>query len=272
MNNSNFFFHESFAPQCIYISKILELASHKFSGSKREISQVTGIPTGDKAGKVVPHIKYSNYMDLIDYKLEQGIFHLELTELGKVVFYEDQYLMNDISKLLIHYNLTRSKYGAPQWYYVFREYPHQLNSNALTSDIEEKALHKYGKNPYLSVIKTMYSNEEFDSISPIEIKNQNSVYFKRNFPMYDCINLYAYSLLNDWEILYPTQNEITINDIINKLKWSSVFGFDYDDTLEVLDDLNALGVIKLNKQMDPITIVKCDSSIKVKRLIYNGLI
>ena len=44
-------FHKTFAPQDSYLSKILELASAAYSGTKEDISEVTGIPTGKTSGK-----------------------------------------------------------------------------------------------------------------------------------------------------------------------------------------------------------------------------
>ena len=58
-------FHKTFATQDSYISKILGLAEQGYSGTKEEISEITGIPTGKTSGKVVPHIldKFENFKD-----------------------------------------------------------------------------------------------------------------------------------------------------------------------------------------------------------------
>lgn len=53
-------------------SKIMELAKDNYSGSKEEISEKTGIPTGKTSGKVVPHILYAQYMGLTTYTLTKG--------------------------------------------------------------------------------------------------------------------------------------------------------------------------------------------------------
>ena len=46
-------FHETFQPEMAYIAKILQLASENYTGTKFEISDCTGIPTGKQKGKVV---------------------------------------------------------------------------------------------------------------------------------------------------------------------------------------------------------------------------
>lgn len=69
-------FHKTFSPQDSYITKILELAKENFIGSKEEISEETGIPTGKTSGKVVPHILYTQYMGLTTHTLSRVSIHL----------------------------------------------------------------------------------------------------------------------------------------------------------------------------------------------------
>ena len=60
MANSTLFFHETFQPEgCV--------------GDKYKISELTGIPTGQKKGKVEPHIRYAKYMGLLDYCCTRGL-------------------------------------------------------------------------------------------------------------------------------------------------------------------------------------------------------
>ena len=92
-------FHGTFPPTLRYISEIVKLASQNFSGTKEEISEITGIPTGEKTGKVVPHIKYAKFMNLITSSdIENGKFNLELTDLGQLIYQEDKFFIDKISK------------------------------------------------------------------------------------------------------------------------------------------------------------------------------
>lgn len=52
MAANNLLFHETFQPETTYIAKILELSINGFSGDKFTISELTGIPTGDKKEKL----------------------------------------------------------------------------------------------------------------------------------------------------------------------------------------------------------------------------
>ena len=102
-----------------HLSKILELASQQYVGTKEDISEITGIPTGKTSGKVVPHILYAYYMGLIYYKFERGGYTLSLTPLGKLVRENDKYLFEDITKMICHYSLCDEYTGANIWSFVY---------------------------------------------------------------------------------------------------------------------------------------------------------
>lgn len=51
-------FHQTFKPECQYISSILDIADGITWRSVKDISAVTGIPQGTSSGKVEPHISY----------------------------------------------------------------------------------------------------------------------------------------------------------------------------------------------------------------------
>jgi hypothetical protein len=265
-------FHGSFQPQTVYLSKILELAEQRFEGSKFDISSVTGIPTGESTGKVVPHIKYMEYMGLIRYNTEGGKYRLMLTDLGMIVFNEDKYLLEDITKQAIHYYLTHNEIGAPQWCFLFREYPYEFDEILDLTTIEEKGKIALGKSIEIGPLKGMYSTGDFADLNIIEYTKGNDIVVKKGYPKMDAYYLYAFTLINDWERYFPSHQELTIDTIINKLKWNKGFGFDYDTTLEVFDELCALGYITINKQLMPITIIKNSESKDIIRLIYSNLI
>lgn len=86
----------------IYLAEILKLASNNYVGNKFDISNITGIPTGTSSGKVIPHIKYLKYMGLIEYSYEETLIRLSITALGKVIYESDPFLMQDITKAIMH--------------------------------------------------------------------------------------------------------------------------------------------------------------------------
>lgn len=271
MSNLNFFFHETFPLQVIYLSEILQLASENYCGSKYDISNLTGIPTGDTSGKVEPHIRYLEFMGLIDSEIVLGKYKLSLTRLGKVVYKSDKYIMQDVTKKLMHYNLTRITTGAPQWSFLFRRYAYDFNTPVLFNTIVDNGKLIYGKEIYLNPIRTIYNTGDFSSISPIEFENKHII-FKGCYASSDCNNLYAYTLLKELEDLYINENEFTLDRIFEDIRWQKGFGFEYETALEVLDDLNHMGIIKLNKQLNPMTLIVNKSSEDLIVQLYDDLI
>lgn len=271
MNKLNFFFHESFPLQVIYLSEILQLASKNYCGSKYEISNLTGIPTGDTSGKVEPHIRYLEFMGLITSELLYDKYQLTLTKLGKVVYESDRYIMHDVTKKLMHYNLTRRYNGAPQWSFLFRNYPYDFNIPISFNKIINNGKLIYGKEIYLNPIRTIYSTGDFSSISPIVFEDKY-VIFKGCYASSDCNNLYAYTLLEELENMELYETEFTIDKIFEDIKWQKGFGFEYDTALEVLDDLSYMGIIKLNKQLNPITLIVNKRSEDLMIKLYDDLI
>ena len=61
-------FHQTFKPECQYISSILDIADGITWRSVKDISAVTGIPQGTSSGKVEPHISYAEYKGLVKAK------------------------------------------------------------------------------------------------------------------------------------------------------------------------------------------------------------
>lgn len=264
-------FHETFPPTLRYISEIVKLASCNYCGTKEDISSMTGIPTGENSGKVVPHIKYAKYMNLINYSIiDKGKYKLELTDLGEIIYKEDRFFIEKISKLIINYFLCDYKDGAPHWSFIFNRYRYSLDTEYSLKHIEDEARANFGKNVKMTVFKNMYVGEygfkELHLIDELENKN---IIFNRNYMNYEQLYVYGYTMLYSWEKYFKDKIEINIYDIIDNMRWSSKFGFDYNTTLEVLDELQDLGLIKLNKQLTPITIVKISNSKDIMENMYD---
>lgn len=272
ISNITFNFHETFQPQIIYLGELIKLAANNYEGSKEQISDITGIPTGEYTGKVVPHIKYLEYMGVIQYIFKNGKYKLKLTSLGNTIYNEDYYLMQDITKLILSYNLSRIEKGAPQWSYLFRKYPYEFNEKIKLESIEKIAMNEFGKSLELSPLKTMYTNGDFNNVSTIELRDKKSIIFKNVIPMYDAINAYAYCLINEWEDKLSSLSEVPIREIENTIGWSKGLGFDYETCMEILDEINMRGYVKLNKQLNPITIVKNIDSEELLGVLYEDLV
>ena len=260
-------FHKTFAPQDSYLSKIMELASQQYVGTKEEISEITGIPTGKTSGKVVPHILYAYYMGLISYNLEKGCYTLSLTPLGKLVRENDKYLFEDVTKMLCHYNLCDEYIGANIWSFVYR-LPVMLEETMSETAMKRKYNDHFGVNADLTPLKKTYSEDGFLAVLGL-LDFAEGVKIKSLFYNDSMLYVYAYGLLSSWERVFPTEHEITSDQLSLKLYWGKRFGFDDDEILFTLERLEDSGIIKLNKQLVPYTLIKTSEAASLLPHLYD---
>lgn len=266
-------FHGTFRPQLIYVSKLLKLAEKMYVGSERNISDITGIPTGESSGKVLPHLYYAKFMGLIEFYAKEKMYYLSLTDLGRVVAQEDPNIIEDITKLLLHYNIADISEGAPHWSYLYKEFSYNYNQEYNIKSIQSR-LEEYcsKKNCKMTIVKKSYESECFESLRIINIIDQHTIMFNEVFPRMAFYNVYAYTLLKDIEKYCKESDEVTIDEIVDDIKWNRPLGLNFDDTLEVLDELDALGYIKLNKQLTPMTIIRLSTASELLERLYSFLL
>lgn len=247
-------FHKTFSPQDSYITKILELAKDNYTGTKEEISEETGIPTGKTSGKVVPHILYAQYMGLTKFTLLKGKYTLELTDLGKTVFKNDKYLFEDISRLICHYNICEDVDGAFLWSFIYNGLPLILNETMSEETMKKKYNDFFMVKTDLGALKKSYSADGFFAILDLldfsEGIRINSSYYKD-----ERLYVYAYTLFSTWDKKYPKTQEVTADQIIG-MKWNKRFGFDDDEMLYALEQMEEKQLIRLNKQLAPYTVIR----------------
>lgn len=269
-------FHETFQPELPYIAKILKLASQNYSGTKFEISDCTGIPTGKQKGKVEPHIRYARCMGLINYSTENGVYSLKLTNLGEEVFVQDPYLHEDISLWLCHYGLTKRSSLAPQWEYLvhsahpgFGEKISQERMFALAGtwcDVSQDSMLK----KVFSVVKNSYIEGFFQRLDYLEW--DKNIEFHEHSEKFDLVFAYAYALLESWERIFPDKQEITDFDLKNEIGFDKIFGFNEDECNYVVDSLAYEGFITVNRQLFPATVIRISSSESVISQLYSRLL
>ena len=267
-------FHETFQPEDTYISKILELASDGFEGDKYTISEIAGIPTGEKKGKVIPHIKYSKYMGLVDYSCNKGVFKLTLTNLGSEMWRQDKYLHEDLSLWLMHYGICRPEFGAPQWSYLIRKLNKGFNSDLSNSFIASILQKEFGvsggdASKSVSVMKSSYSSGIFERIQYADW--DENLIFNEKCENVEYRFLYAYILLNSWEILFPSKMEITLSEVLTDLCYGKIMGFNDEEVDSVLSRMSDDGYISINRQLFPVTVIKMASSNDVIDVLYSAL-
>lgn len=267
-------FHETFQPEIVYISKILELAVEEESGDKFGISKLTGIPTGDKKGKVEPHIKYAQYMGLINYICNRGVYSLSATALGKEIWKQDKYLHETLTLWLLHYCISRENVGAPQWWFFIRKvncgFNITLSSNYVNSQIKKEFNILEGdiaKN--FGVVKNSYLSGCFSNLYYLNWGDE-LVYEEKTEQIEFCY-LYAYALLDSWSDIFPEKKELILPTIIEDLSFGKIFGLNDEEIDSVLCTLQDKGIISINRQLFPITVVRTSEVGNVIESLYSML-
>lgn len=276
INKSSLEFHETFKPEIPYIAKILKLASENYSGTKYEISDMSGIPTGDQKGKVEPHIKYAWFMGLIDFTYDKGIYSLTLTPLGKEVFVQDPYLHEDLTLWLCHYCMTRKEIGAPQWSYLIHEahpgFGESISQERLFTlaniwcEIPVSNLNK----KVFSVVKGSYTDGCFSHLGLIEW--DNSILYIEQTEKLDMTFVYAFALFDSWERLYKDKREITDFELKDGIGFGKIFGFNEDECNYVIDSLRDEGLLMVNRQLYPATIIRTANTGNIISMLYSRLL
>ncbi len=274
MNNKDLFFHETFQPEVKYIAEILKLASSSYDGTKYEISDITGIPTGKEKGKVEPHIKYAKFMDLIDYSYEKGVYSLHLTNIGEEIFKQDCFLHETLSLWLLHYGLSGLD-GAPQWKYLVREINKGFNSNVSSTFFNNNVMKYFEINAsetgkYFGVVKNSYESGIFEKLKFLQWDDEIS--FNEIGEQYELVYFYAYVLLDSWNKICIDKNEITFVQIVEDLAFGKILGLNDEQIDSVLTSLEEMEIIKINRQLYPITVIKLERIDNIIEKMYSLLL
>lgn len=264
-------FHNTFPPTLNYISRLLYLASEGDFFTRDEISKITGIPTGKISGKVEPHIFYAYYMGLTEKNLSKknGKHKIELSPLGRVINHEDPGLVENITQLILHVYLTSPSHGAILWSSIIREilpkYKNGISTLILMDELSKRFTSKIKLGPFYSSYKDTFRDinlltVEKDSIRRVPHK------IKSEF-----IYVYALALFIEWEIKFKDSIEITSTNL-EQLKFGATFGWDLEQEYFILEKLNEIDLLSLNRQLTPYTIIKHSDSSDVIKLLYSRLI
>ncbi|QYF84248.1 DUF4007 family protein [Brevibacterium sp. PAMC21349] len=271
--NNNMNFHQTFPPEREAIAQILNLAAKENGAlNKDEISNMTTIPTGDRSGKVVPTIRYAEYMGLLDVENIGGYFKLSLTSLGRIINNEDPYLSEPITIWACHYNLTSKESKAGLWSYVFNDIIPQLGTS-FSKEVFSNIINKnFLKEINLTPLRSCYLNDRsFGNLGLMKEEGNKYLFTPHKIdPTYKY--LYAYQLLLYWERHLGDRTEITIDEIKDHLYFGNSYIWTERDLLNLLDLLQDERIILMNRQLSPITVVKQENSKNMLKRIYSLLI
>lgn len=265
-------FHQSFQAELPNISKILSLG--QYQGTKEEISEQTGISTGKLKGKVEPAIRYATYMGLLEKDLHQGIYTLTPAKIGEVVRKEDPYLQELLTQWLCHAQMCHPLKGAPQWSFLVHQGHLGFEKSCSNQFFLEKAQLEFDSalsfTQLFSVTRLSYTEGCFHRLRFVTWEEE--LEFLPQSVQEDLVFVYAYTLLSLWETIFPDKQEVTIPEIDQKLGIASTFGLHEEEWQTLLDTLMGEGIISLNRQLMPATIIKTAMAEDMVSQLYSRLV
>ncbi len=263
-------FHQTFKPEKAYISELLQIGDEAKDVTLDELSKMTGIPQGKSSGKLVPHIKYAQFMGLVNYSSSNSLYTLEPTSLGKTIADEDRSLSEDISLLAMHHNIIKKETGADLWSFCFIDYFNKYGKTSKYEYFLNEVEQKFGKvklGPFLKSYEELFA--------PLSLLTINSKTNQMEFGNIEChrelIPVIGYIFYDLWDKAYPDESEIT-GDQLNGLYFKNRFGWTQAEELNFLDQLADYGLIRINKQLMPFTIIRLRNTQEVLSILYNELI
>ena len=278
MVKTNLNFHQTFKPERQYISSILTEAKECDGLDVQNISNKTGIPTGQSSGKVEPAICYAEYMGLIKKEKHNGKYSLSYTMLGECIKEEDAGILEKLSLLAMHAMIVRQYSGAELWKYIFQhvfpKYRNRLTVNQFEKEIEIQ----FGQGVKIAPFKGCYQ-EFFSQLCLLKFDDDQVILNVSKIDL-DFVYLYAYVLFTYWDewlkneseevTLMASQTEITA-DHLRRIGFRHPFGWDEKDEYKVLELMAMKKLIVLNRQMVPFTIRRTSDFDYVLEMLYSEL-
>lgn len=272
MKNINF--AQTFKPEKQYISSILNIANKCEPMTAKKISLETGIPMGERSGKVIPHIEYAKFMGLIDYeKVDSATFKISLTELGRTVYSEDKGLRENLTLSLLNSMLCREIEGAPIWDVMFSSILPKYHGKIEIEDaikelnlLYENKVTRKNFSPFLN----SYS-DIFLQLSILNTEKTDTIEILHNFQIdKDFAYLYCYILFSYWDDFFAERIEITADEF-KKLNFGLKLNCSAETEYKILELLNEKQLIRLNRQLTPYTIMKNSSKEQLLKKLYSEL-
>ena len=253
-------FCHDFLPERLYLSRLLEFAESSPRGTKLDIAQTTGIPTGNRSGKVEPMIGYATGMGLVESERHGEQWRLQLTSAGRTVRLEDPYLNESVTQWFAHLMLSR-RAGltlpavgiADAWFTFYGDWTSRLSTQFSKESFIDLLSEKHGKKGYLKgltgIVMRTYTEptclgliKSFQQTEKAVISRVPSPIDRSLFP---CYAAYLYLL---WDEMFEGQQQILLNELLSQSRFQTIMNWD-DKHLEIwLDWLVTERLIQLDRQ------------------------
>lgn len=265
-------FHESFIPERIYLSALLNYSVSAQPETAKQIAEITGIPQGSSSGKVTAHLAYARGMGLVELSSEKGLFKPVLTSLGALVRENDEYIGEPISQLLMHYNLCRPSGGAELWYHTFSRSQSVLGKLFSRKDLETFLESSLGKNiSTIGPLLNMYSED--NSFSRCRVLTVTGDQIERKAAPFqkDYMKGYATIFLREWGANFPDRQQATLVEFEEGTNFFAILGWSERQCAEALEEFSSMKVIKVDRMLGSPVITKLSDSETLMETIYSDL-
>lgn len=264
--NLGYNFPETFKLEISLLVKLLNEISktEELIGSTQDISDLTGIPTGTKSGKVEPTIAYGYSCGLIDAQKLEGQWKLKLSRLGNIILQEDKILNEDITLFMMHLMMTRVESMESQeginsaWYDVFIASKYALSDKFKIDQLEQFIVTKRGKKSYLrsllNLIIASYDQSNFDApFNKIEVLDVNK--FENQYGAirlsasleYKFFPVYSAFLFLEWDRLFTAQSQISFEEFLTITRWNLVMNWSNKHFYRLLEWMVEKGFIQVDR-------------------------
>jgi hypothetical protein len=230
-------FPQDFLPDRSLLARLLDYAARNGGGTKVEIGQETGIPTGESTGKVDPMIHYARGMGLISAARERGRWQLHLTGLGEVVYSEDRYLDEALTLWVLHLLLCR-RIGpsspatgiADPWFALFAEGGVRLGNPFERSAYLAFLTERHGQKGYLRPLSGLVPRSYIES-SCLAATNALSIAGPDVYRRHPASSLRTYfpaytsALFLAWDALFPQDQQVGLDQLYRESGLLNVLGW-----------------------------------------------
>ena len=263
-------FHLSFFPERRHLAALLKLTVQDFSGAVEEIAAKTGIPTGKKSGKVIPHLKYASAMGLIaEPSSGNGQFALRPTDLGRLMLAEDPMLHEPLTQLILHLMLSRPIGGAVSWHVLFGRTRLALGRTMSVDTAVTWLAKELGSSTSLpGPLFSTYREEASLARTAMLVVEKNTLTRGSLPALEDYYWGYAYCWLSYWEQTASAAQQLSLSELEAACGFVEVSGWNEAGFEDFLSWATEQGIVRIDRQTGTTLVMKTKCSADLVDRIY----
>lgn len=272
------YFHKSFTLKRDNLSRLLAFVSEKPTASRQEIAVETGIGIGKNVsdGKVRPTIQYAIYGGLLDPNAAESQSDILLSDVGKIIFKNDQRLKSAVTQWVIHYFLSRPQSEALIWSFFVHEFLPQYTEFE-SQTLEEELMRRFTdlseriNKENRRILTSCYTDGDALSKTGL-VESYEKDRFIRGTSNYPNPFLTAYILAEIWEARHGHDvSMVEPSVLLERGHLATTMNLNEGDLQNCLSEMSAIGAISQMREAAPFQIVrKWTDKFDLLRRAYEG--